>query len=180
MSLEVGTLRALAHPVRLRILSLLTGASMSAADLARELDITQANASYHLRQLASVDLVVEAGERTIRGGVAKLYRYPWERPSTRLPRDHASLQLYVQALANEMVRRFALHDVGEGTSHYTDAEMWVTPEVWREVLDKTNDASQLVHAEAQPPGTKGTQRVSMTAVLFRMRAAGPKSGEGES
>lgn len=41
-------LRANAHPLRLRMLSLLTGAPMSASDLARELDITQANASYHV------------------------------------------------------------------------------------------------------------------------------------
>lgn len=38
-------LRAVAHPVRLRILSLLTGAEMSAAEIARELDITQATAA---------------------------------------------------------------------------------------------------------------------------------------
>ena len=37
-------LRALAHPVRLRILSLLTGGDLSAADVARKLEITHANA----------------------------------------------------------------------------------------------------------------------------------------
>ncbi|MGI8954187.1 MAG: helix-turn-helix domain-containing protein, partial [Nocardioidaceae bacterium] len=42
MSSEVATLRAPAHPVRLQMLSLLTGAAMSAAELARELHITQA------------------------------------------------------------------------------------------------------------------------------------------
>ena len=42
-------LRALAHPVRLRILSLLTGADLTAADVARELGLTHANASHHLR-----------------------------------------------------------------------------------------------------------------------------------
>lgn len=47
-------LRALAHPLRLRILSLLTGQAMSAAEVARALGCTQANASYHLRLLASV------------------------------------------------------------------------------------------------------------------------------
>ena len=36
----VSTLRAIAHPLRLRILSLLTGAELSAAEVARELDIT--------------------------------------------------------------------------------------------------------------------------------------------
>ena len=45
MSLEVSGLRALAHPVRLRILSLLTGTELSAAEIARELGLTHANAS---------------------------------------------------------------------------------------------------------------------------------------
>ncbi|HYJ69849.1 MAG TPA: helix-turn-helix domain-containing protein [Nocardioidaceae bacterium] len=180
MSLEVSSLRALAHPTRLQILSLLTGASMSAADIARELDITQANASYHLRQLAAVDLIEEAGERKIRGGVAKLYRYPWERPPMKLPADEAGMQPYVQALANEMVRRFGLQYAGQGMSHYTDAEMWVDPGVWREVLDTTGEASHRLHAEAKPPGSEGTIRVSMSAVLFPMRPTNPASDEGES
>src|SRR6188472_798006 len=75
-------LRALAHPVRLRILSLLTGAAMTAADLARELDLTHANASYHLRQLVAAGAVELAGEERIRGGVAKRYRY---RPGNSVP-----------------------------------------------------------------------------------------------
>ena len=41
----VARLRATAHPVRLRILSLLTVEAMSAADVARALDLTHANAS---------------------------------------------------------------------------------------------------------------------------------------
>jgi DNA-binding transcriptional ArsR family regulator len=35
---EVSAMRATAHPVRLQILSLLTGAELSAAEIARELD----------------------------------------------------------------------------------------------------------------------------------------------
>ena len=71
----VARLRATAHPVRLRILSLLTAEAMSAADIARALDITHANASYHLRLLYNIgELVVESEER-IRGGRAKRYRY---------------------------------------------------------------------------------------------------------
>ena len=67
----VSSLRAVAHPLRLRILSLLTGAELSAAEVARELDVTHANASYHLRVLADAGEVVVAGEEKIRGGVAK-------------------------------------------------------------------------------------------------------------
>ena len=68
-------LRAMAHPVRLRILSLLTGAALTAADVARELGLTHANASYHLRQLLAVGQIEVAGQERIRGGAAKRYRY---------------------------------------------------------------------------------------------------------
>src|SRR5690349_22155121 len=71
----VARLRASAHPVRLRILSLLTAEAMSAAEVARALDTTHANASYHLRVLHDVGELVVEGEEKIRGGVAKRYRY---------------------------------------------------------------------------------------------------------
>ena len=71
----VARLRATAHPVRLRILSLLTAEAMSAAEVARTLEITHANASYHLRQLHDVGELVVESEEKIRGGVAKRYRY---------------------------------------------------------------------------------------------------------
>ena len=61
----------MAHPVRLRMLSLLTGASLTAADIARELGLTHANASYHLRNLLTAGLIVQAGEERIR--VWRLY-----------------------------------------------------------------------------------------------------------
>src|SRR3954468_20445702 len=70
-----ATLRATAHPVRLRIMSLLTGAPMTAAEVARELGLTHANASYHLRNLLAGGMIFQAGEEKIRGGVAKRYRY---------------------------------------------------------------------------------------------------------
>ena len=53
-------LRAIAHPVRNRILTELDAqGSMRAADIARELDIPANQASFHLRQLAKYGLVEE-------------------------------------------------------------------------------------------------------------------------
>ncbi len=49
---SVADLRVLAHPLRLRLLSLLTGEAYSAAEAARLLDQSQANVSYHLRRHA--------------------------------------------------------------------------------------------------------------------------------
>lgn len=53
-------LRAIAHPVRNRVLhELSAGGSMRAADVARELGIPPNQASFHLRQLAKYGLVEE-------------------------------------------------------------------------------------------------------------------------
>ena len=53
-------LRAIAHPVRNRILAELDArGSLRAADLARELDIPANQASFHLRQLAKYGLIEE-------------------------------------------------------------------------------------------------------------------------
>jgi hypothetical protein len=56
-------LRAIAHPLRNRILTELTATGpMRAADLARELHVPANQASFHLRQLAKYGLIEEAPE----------------------------------------------------------------------------------------------------------------------
>jgi DNA-binding transcriptional ArsR family regulator len=76
-----AALRALAHPIRLRMLSLLTDAELTAAEIARELAITHANASYHLRNLLAGGVITAGREEKIRGGLAKRYRYVTARDS---------------------------------------------------------------------------------------------------
>lgn len=157
--------------MRLQMLSLLTGTSMCAADIARELGITQANASYHLRQLSAAGEVVAAGERRVRGGVAKLYRHPWESQRQGLSNDVAARQHFVRLLAAELVRRDAERD--EGPSTDTDAELWVQPQQWTEAVRAVGQASTRLHAAAQAPRSPGTVRVSMTTALFQMTANNP-------
>ncbi|MPZ59905.1 MAG: helix-turn-helix domain-containing protein [Propionibacteriales bacterium] len=166
MSLEVSALRALAHPLRLRMLSLLTGTPMSAAELARELDITHANASYHLRTLLAADLVVEEGQERVRGGLAKRYRYDVSRPRAR-GGDESERRLFAEALAGELVRRSADRRAGSkgGT---TDAELWVPRAEWREIVRQVDESMARLHEVARPPRSKGTTRVSATVALFEM------------
>lgn len=162
-----AALRATAHPLRLRILSILTGTSMSAAELARELDTTQANASYHLRVLAQAGEVVADGEETIRGGVAKRYRHPWEELSHTSGRPKVDMTQHVRSMGKELSRRWASKSP-RGKAVMTDAEMWVTPEVWERVRELANEASKLVHAEALPPRTAGSVHVNLQVAAFRM------------
>lgn len=163
------SLRALAHPLRLRLLSLLTGAAMSAAEVARELDITHANASYHLRQLHGAGLLVLAEEQSIRGGRAKRYRHdPMTTPSSR-SNDPAARQAIWRAVAAELVRRSPAQVVGAAVhQHTTDADLWVDPEIWADVVAAAHAASERLHQAAQPPRTPGTIRTSATIALFVM------------
>ncbi len=172
-------MRALAHPLRLRMLSLLTGAELSAAEVARELGTTQANASYHLRRLAAAGLVADAGEVAVRGGRARRYRHV---PAGAAPRsdgtgvapagpggtDRAALaHEVVQALAGELVRRDRERDPAWSV-HLTDAELWVEPGVWARVVHDVYEASVVLHDRARPPRTPGTLRVNASMVLFAM------------
>jgi hypothetical protein len=50
----------------------------------------------------------------------------------------------------------------------TDAELWVSPEVWRTAIELVHQASSSLHENARPPRTKGAVHVNMTAALFEM------------
>jgi DNA-binding transcriptional ArsR family regulator len=160
---RLSSLRSTAHPLRLRMLSLLTGASMSAAEVARELAISHANASYHLRLLADAGLVEVEGEERIRGGVAKRYRHVWDHEKPAMGRDEVEHEL--RAMTSELLRRA---DQRDGRMLLTDAELWVTPEVWDRVLDLLGRAAALVHDEAQPPRAEGAVPVNVSVAAFRM------------
>jgi DNA-binding transcriptional ArsR family regulator len=166
-------LRALAHPIRLRILSLLTGAAMTAAEVARELHLTHANASYHLRQLLAAGAIEVAGEERIRGGVAKRYRYDVDREVPRSaekagPAEGAERRLVYAAVAAELRRRAGHWRASPDRASLTDAELWLDPEKWQEIVAQVAALSNDLHRSAQRPRTPGTIRVNATMALFEM------------
>jgi DNA-binding transcriptional ArsR family regulator len=166
-----AALRAMAHPLRLRIMSLLTGAPLTAADVARELGISHANASYHLRNLLTGGLIVPAGEEKIRGGVAKRYRYVpgAERVDMHRPWTDDERRANYTAIAHELLRRLRTSRFGEGKSQLTDGDLWLEPETWREITERVMAAMQDLHKAAKPPRTPGTIRTSTTLAMFEMK-----------
>ena len=70
-------------------------------------------------------------------------------------------------MAEELVRRSRQSKVGT-RSHYSDAELWVSPEDYAAVMDQVHAASMALHGAATPPRTEGTIRVNLTAALFEM------------
>jgi DNA-binding transcriptional ArsR family regulator len=162
-----AALRATAHPVRLRIMSLLTATPLTAAEVARELGLTHANASYHLRTLLAAGLIVLAGEEKIRGGVAKRYRYDPLSEPVRGPDPDAERRAEFAALAHELIRRSGRARFVEGAGLGADADFWVEPEVWLAIRDRIADAVDELHRVARPPRTPGTVRTSTTVAMFR-------------
>jgi DNA-binding transcriptional ArsR family regulator len=83
---DVRVLRALAHPVRTRILGELGAAGpLRAADIATRIDVPANQASFHLRQLAKYGLVEPAPELA-RDGRDRVWRLA-EEEGTRLHLD---------------------------------------------------------------------------------------------
>jgi DNA-binding transcriptional ArsR family regulator len=168
-----GQLRALSHPVRLRILSLLTGRALSSAELARELDMKHAAVSYHVRQLERAGYLEVAQTRSVRGGQERRYR---PRPAGRAEWAQEDPQLTIRAVTGELTRRLA-----EGPSTWrvlADAELWVVPSVWEDVRQRVAAALTDLHAAAVPPGSPGAVHVSATAMLFQPDDPGSGPGPG--
>jgi len=169
-------LRAMAHPLRLQILSLLTGAELSAAEVARELDITHANASYHLRVLLDAGELEIASEERIRGGDAKRYRHPWQQHVRKGEIASKDREVFARAQAEELVRRVR-QAVPKRYGQYTDAELWVSAEEFDAVRALLGEATTRLHAAARPPRSAGTRRVGLTIAMFEMQ---PGSRPGPS
>src|SRR6202000_578482 len=91
---ERSGLRILAHPLRLRMLALLTGAAGADRELRRELGLSQALASSHLRQLHNAGVIELAEVRSRRGGQERRFVY---RPPD--PAESAAHPLLTDGLA---------------------------------------------------------------------------------
>jgi predicted ArsR family transcriptional regulator len=171
-------LRALAHPVRMRLLGLLRfEGPLTATQAGRRLGQTPANASFHLRQLAKWGLVEEAG-----GGTGR--QRPWQATSyfTGWPdvatdpdmaaaeRDlgafvgrvtFASIMRWLEVKPQEPVRwqRAAAMD---------DTQMYLTAEELAELKDRLRALGEeytrrTLSGEPPPPGSR---RITMLMYAF--------------
>ncbi len=156
----------MAHPVRLQILSLTTGAALSASELADELGIAQAAASYHARQLAGAGLLQVADDSPTRSGPGRPpVRYRYVPPlSARLDRSQGDEALWA-AISQDLQRRLRArtrHHVG------ADAEVWMAPADFEEICDLAQQISDLIHERAQPPHADSTVHGSVSIFAFEL------------
>ena len=70
---DTNVVKALAHPLRVRILSMLDEGVLSPSELSEQLDVPIGNVSYHVRQLADLGLIKLVRETPRRGAVEHHY-----------------------------------------------------------------------------------------------------------
>ncbi|NUS12206.1 MAG: winged helix-turn-helix transcriptional regulator [Streptomyces sp.] len=176
MSATDPLLRALAHPMRLRIVSLVWNVPMSAAELSRELGVSHALASQHLRRLDAVGLVELAEVREKRGGRERRYRAVHGSPLS--DRQDEGTRLIAEALAHNLRDRAGRRAPGtEGVT--TDAELWVAPAVWADFRHRLAGLFAELHDAAQAPHAPGTVGIGATAMVFPLaEPAGPHHPAG--
>jgi DNA-binding transcriptional ArsR family regulator len=175
-------LAALAHPVRLGIMELLTvSGPLTATELADRLDETPANCSWHLRKLAEHHFVEEAG-----GGIGR--QRPWQVRSVGLAWDESDAspsqvragRALEQMMLERQVTRFhqaraQLHDDGEedwaDATTATQSASWLTLEELdalnaeiRTVLERYTD--RLMDPSRRPPGSRLCEFVAWGAPLL--------------
>lgn len=118
-------MRAFAHPVRLALHELLLRAgATTAADAAREVGISQALASYHLRQLAKYGFVEQAAARDER-------ERPWKATEAVQEWDDEAAgpeQAAARSLLEQVIAERALSRLAEWQQHREDE-----PKAWRGV-----------------------------------------------
>jgi predicted ArsR family transcriptional regulator len=167
MSLETGQvarLRALSHPLRLRILGMVTARPVSATEVAEATGVAHAAASYHLRQLAAAGLIrfTEPSARTRAAGSGRPQQRYAMRSEAFRGLGPRSVRLLERRLLSELERKLAQ----SGTKHIADAEVWLTPSDSKRVRALTDAANWIVHSKALPPGTPRSKHVSLSTVLI--------------
>jgi DNA-binding transcriptional ArsR family regulator len=173
--LDAHNLRGLAHPVRMRLLSLLREhGPATATQLAARLGESSATTSYHLRQLAAYGFIVD-DERPARGRerwwrAAHRSTY-FEMPDAGEPADRVLAEEYLRNVIRANAARME-----------ASLDAWpTTPQAWRAVSNISNYVAWLTPEQAgalttqlEALGTRlrdehSTRRPGTAAVTFQFQ-----------
>ena len=114
--------RAIAHPVRVKILSLLEHGDATPKYMAQQLELRLENLSYHVRALAKAGFIELTGTRQVRGAVEHRYRLRVR------PRISKSAWGDMPEIVKEAMVGAALTHVFELASHAAEQDKFQRPE----------------------------------------------------
>jgi DNA-binding transcriptional ArsR family regulator len=177
--LDERIFKALAHPLRMSLLTLLNDKTASPSDLAQELGEPLANVSYHIHVLLDLDCIELVETKPVRGALEHYYR-ALQRPFFR-DQDWVKLPASTRrSIFDSLLRQIATDVDGAakgGGFDRADAHVSRTPLVldekgWEEVSEILTDTlDRLVEAQADAAeriageGTADAGIASTVAVL---------------
>ncbi|MFE6733310.1 helix-turn-helix domain-containing protein [Microbacterium sp. NPDC057650] len=186
-TLDAGALKALAHPLRVRIYNLLgERGPQTASTLAALIGETSGATSYHLRALAAHDLIREVVGR----GTARERWWEVPRGSVNVPGPQETSSPAARAASQVVMSEF-FRLRNDSLMEYLNRSQTEQPEEWRDLglvltsrLDLTPEQMVAVRNELKgvldraaeryrdQEGAPGTRRVSMRTEIFDL-ADGP-------
>ena len=172
--------KALAHPLRIRMLTVLNQRVASPSELAGELDEPIGNVSYHMRTLADLGMVELVRTEPRRGAVEHYYR-AIERP--HLPaQDWATLPASVRRSFSDATGRQVLDDFTAAArsggferdgARLNRLELKLDEKGWSEVGKLLDDLSQRIEKiAAKAKDRKGGDEMTASAVMMLFEAGG--------
>lgn len=192
-TLDAGALKALAHPLRVRIYDLLSERGpQTASTLAALIGETSGATSYHLRALASKDLI-----REVKGRGTGRERW-WERPKVRInlpgpddqmtPSNRAAAQIVTSEffrLRHQTLMDYLNRTTSEDPKEWRDAglvmttTLAITAEQMAEVRQELTDVvDAVIERYRGQEDTPGTRRVSLRTEIFDLPAARGRNATG--
>ncbi|MCD7444253.1 helix-turn-helix domain-containing protein [Streptomyces lincolnensis] len=181
--LDARTLRGLAHPLRMRLLSALRrGGPATASQLAEKLGESSGATSYHLRQLAAYGFVEDAPEhgkgrerwwRAVHQGV----RFDESLLQDTDPAVRGAANVFMHEVANWHTQELSTfigtrHEWSEewvGASDVSDFTLRLTPDLASELNEKVHALLNGYRAHALPEGAPGAEQVRIHHHVFPMR-----------
>jgi DNA-binding transcriptional ArsR family regulator len=175
---DPSALRALAHPVRIRLLGLLRReGAMTASQAGRRLGESSGSTSYHLRQLARFDLVEEAGrghgrERPWRA-TALFTSWPNVADTTELADASAEFERfvlgrYLERLERWLARRRTEPEEWQEAASYGDSLLYLTVDELAALRDALQALADPYLERVVDPATRpeGCRPVALLQIAF--------------
>jgi DNA-binding transcriptional ArsR family regulator len=189
-------LKAIAHPLRVRILALLKDRQMSPKELAERFDVTLGAMAYHVRLLSQLGLIELVGTQQRRGATEHFYR------ALEHPRFSDAAWERLEPIAKQRLLSAMLRQIGEYTNsaaaaggfdrpdaHFTrtgmklDERGWTdlskATKKWLEQAGRIEDASaRRLERSADEPLDVGLVLLLFEAVPFGQDPVAPKKPAG--
>jgi DNA-binding transcriptional ArsR family regulator len=179
--------KALAHPLRTRILGLLEGRTASPSELALELDAPLGVVSYHVRRLTALGFVKLVRRVPRRGAVEHYYT------ATSRPRITNQAWASVPALVKQATIGSTLNQIGSSVSsaaavggfdapeaHLTRSPLRVDEQGWQELARELDDLTERIAQIQAESGKRLTgadgsapREASVVLMLFESPEAAP-------